>query len=73
LRADVAGIAPGLTARRRYRTIHPDQRMMSTNAPHQHHSHQPHRLMAWMESLADATRLRLLRLLERNELGFAEL
>jgi ArsR family transcriptional regulator len=35
--------------------------------------HQPQRLMAWMESLADPTRLRLLRLLERNELGVAEL
>jgi ArsR family transcriptional regulator len=31
------------------------------------------RLMGWMESLADATRLRLLRLLERHELGVAEL
>ena len=31
------------------------------------------RLMAWMESLADPTRLRLLRLLERHELGVAEL
>lgn len=30
-------------------------------------------LMGWMESLADATRLRLLRLLERHELGVAEL
>jgi ArsR family transcriptional regulator len=29
--------------------------------------------MAWMESLADPTRLRLLRLLERHELGVAEL
>jgi ArsR family transcriptional regulator len=29
--------------------------------------------MGWMESLADATRLRLLRLLERHELGVAEL
>ena len=38
---------------------------------HQHN--QPQRLMAWMESLADPTRLRLLRLLERNELGVAEL
>jgi ArsR family transcriptional regulator len=34
---------------------------------------QPERLMGWMESLADPTRLRLLRLLERNELGVAEL
>ncbi|MEO6436951.1 MAG: metalloregulator ArsR/SmtB family transcription factor [Tepidisphaeraceae bacterium] len=31
------------------------------------------RLMGWMESLADPTRLRLLRLLERHELGVAEL
>ena len=30
-------------------------------------------LMGWMESLADATRLRLLRLLERHELGVVEL
>lgn len=30
-------------------------------------------LLGWMESLADATRLRLLRLLERHELGVAEL
>jgi ubiquinone/menaquinone biosynthesis C-methylase UbiE/DNA-binding transcriptional ArsR family regulator len=34
---------------------------------------QPERLLAWMESLADSTRLRLLRLLERHELGVAEL
>ena len=34
---------------------------------------QPESLLAWMEGLADATRLRLLRLLERNELGVAEL
>jgi ArsR family transcriptional regulator len=33
----------------------------------------PDVLMGWMESLADATRLRLLRLLERNEMGVAEL
>ena len=31
------------------------------------------RLVGWMESLADLTRLRLLRLLERHELGVAEL
>ena len=30
-------------------------------------------LLAWMEVLADPTRLRLLRLLERHELGVAEL
>src|SRR6185437_6495841 len=34
---------------------------------------QPDALLAWMEALADPTRLRLLRLLERNELGVAEL
>ena len=33
----------------------------------------PHDLMSWMQSLADPTRLRLLRLLERNELGVVEL
>jgi ArsR family transcriptional regulator len=33
----------------------------------------PQQLLGWMESLADATRLRLLRLLERHELGVAEL
>src|SRR6185312_955226 len=37
------------------------------------HTSQPARLLGWMESLADATRLRLLRLLERHELGVAEL
>src|SRR6476659_3557482 len=30
-------------------------------------------LLGWMDSLADATRLRLLRLLERHELGVAEM
>jgi ubiquinone/menaquinone biosynthesis C-methylase UbiE/DNA-binding transcriptional ArsR family regulator len=34
---------------------------------------QPDALLGWMESLADSTRLRLLRLLERHELGVAEL
>ena len=34
---------------------------------------QPESLLAWMEALADPTRLRLLRLLERNELGVLEL
>jgi ArsR family transcriptional regulator len=33
---------------------------------------QPDALLAWMEVLADPTRLRLLRLLERHELGVAE-
>src|SRR4030095_4075993 len=34
---------------------------------------QPDALLGWMESLADPTRLRLLRLLERQELGVAGL
>src|SRR5438876_427793 len=34
---------------------------------------QPKALLGWMESLADPTRLRLLRVLERHELGVAEL
>src|SRR5688500_1418316 len=34
---------------------------------------QTENLLAWMEGLSDPTRLRLLRLLERNELGVAEL
>src|SRR5436190_15615205 len=34
---------------------------------------QPDALLGWMESLGEATRLRLLRLLERHELGVAEL
>src|SRR5436305_14501813 len=34
---------------------------------------QPDALLGWMGSLADATRLRLLRLLERHELGVVEL
>src|SRR5438477_4675116 len=45
--------------------MYPDRRMVK--------SPQPDMLMGWMESLADATRLRLLRLLERHELGVAEL
>jgi len=36
-------------------------------------SRQPEALLSWMEGLADSTRLRLLRLLERRELGVAEL
>src|SRR5688500_9170666 len=34
---------------------------------------QPQALLGWMEALNDATRLRLLRLLERHELGVVEL
>jgi ArsR family transcriptional regulator len=36
-------------------------------------SSKPDRLLAWIASLADGTRLRLLRLLERHELGVVEL
>src|SRR5215208_5924887 len=36
-------------------------------------SPQPEQLLGWMDSLADTARLRLLRLLERQELGVAEL
>ena len=48
-------------------------------APQQEHQRQqqpgakPETLLGWMECLADATRLRLLRLLERHELGVVEL
>src|SRR3954463_9948414 len=34
---------------------------------------QPAALLGWMDSLSDPTRLRLLRLLERHELGVVEL
>jgi SAM-dependent methyltransferase len=37
------------------------------------HDTQPERLVGWMDSLADPTRLRLLRLLERAEMGVAEM
>lgn len=47
-------------------TMNPDKRMNQTTV-------KPDQLMGWMQSLADDTRLRLLRLLERNELGVAEL
>src|SRR3954471_11186861 len=33
----------------------------------------PHPLLAWMDCLADPMRLRLLRILERHELGVADL
>src|SRR5690348_1434754 len=38
-----------------------------------HPSKSPQNLVGWMEGLADRTRLRLLRLLERQELGVVEL
>jgi ubiquinone/menaquinone biosynthesis C-methylase UbiE/DNA-binding transcriptional ArsR family regulator len=43
--------------------------MVATAVPER----QPEALLSWMASLADATRLRLLRLLEREELGVAPL
>ena len=46
---------------------------MNTSTGPSHSQQQPRALLGWMESLADPTRLRLLRLLERNELGVAEL
>src|SRR5438094_9827968 len=45
-----------------------ERRALAASSPRQ-----PEALLGWMESLADATRLRLLRLLERHELGVAEL
>src|SRR5258708_3828329 len=50
--------------------MYPDDRMNRTAPPT---PAQPDALMGWMESLADPTRLRLLRLLERHELGVVEL
>src|SRR5436190_17048464 len=44
------------------------RRIASAPAPRQ-----PEALLGWMESLGDLTRLRLLRLLERQELGVVEL
>lgn len=41
--------------------------------PRQPHHARPEPLVGWMECLADETRLRLLRLLERHELGVVEL
>src|SRR5882672_5790629 len=50
--------------------MHPDTRMNRAVAQS---PAQPDALLGWMESLADPTRLRLLRLLERHELGVVEL
>jgi ubiquinone/menaquinone biosynthesis C-methylase UbiE/DNA-binding transcriptional ArsR family regulator len=50
--------------------MYPDGRMNKTTHAT---SSRPDALLGWMESLADATRLRLLRLLERHELGVVEL
>src|SRR5580704_7925698 len=58
-----------LTVRAFCATVYPDEAMDQSAAT----TAQPDALLAWMECLADGTRLRLLRLLERNELGVAEL
>src|SRR5947209_16287834 len=65
----------GLTIGPRYSTIHPDEGMNaeSVSKTAVSSSQSPDALLAWMESLADPTRLRLLRLLERHELGVVEL
>src|SRR5438094_914662 len=47
-------------------TIYPDELMLKSTP-------QSHSLLTWMECLADPTRLRLVRLLERHELGVSEL
>ncbi|HVT89722.1 MAG TPA: metalloregulator ArsR/SmtB family transcription factor [Tepidisphaeraceae bacterium] len=47
-------------------SVYPDNRMIKN-------SENPEALFNWMESLSDSTRLRLLRLLERRELGVVEL
>src|ERR1019366_5198171 len=60
------GNPPDLTRMPIDPTIHPDERMIAPAA-------QTDSLLAWMSSLADMTRLRLLRLLERHELGVVEL
>ncbi len=49
-------------------TIHPDERMIQLMPPVT-----PDNLLRWMDSLADAARLRVLHLVERQELGVAEL
>src|SRR5918995_7299666 len=54
-------------------SFHPDQAMAASNAPSLAGARRPDALLGWMDSLADPTRLRLLRLLERHELGVAEL
>src|SRR4051812_49346183 len=47
-------------------TINPDRRMVKIAS-------QPDALLAWMDCLADPMRLRLLRILERHEVGVADL
>ena len=54
-------------------SFHPDQVMAVSSTPTVVGLRHPDALLGWMESLADPTRLRLLRLLERHELGVAEL
>jgi len=57
--------------------MYPDERMdelvkLARNAMPSTET-QPAALLGWMETLADPTRLRLLRMLERHELGVVEL
>jgi SAM-dependent methyltransferase len=47
--------------------------MIESSEAHPPRHAKPETLLGWMECLADATRLRLLRLLERHELGVVEL
>src|SRR5258706_2497042 len=64
----LVGLASGgiLTKRHSRITIYPDQRMVKIAS-------QPDALLAWMDCLADPMRLRLLRILERHGLGWADL
>jgi ArsR family transcriptional regulator len=50
-------------------TFYPDEAMDADDR----NTSSPNALLGWMECMADQTRLRLLRLLERNELGVADL
>lgn len=58
-------------ALRKNTSVNPDHRMVKPNSSST--DRRPEMLVGWMESLADRTRLRLIRILERNELGVIEL
>src|SRR5205823_5992892 len=56
--------------------FHPDERMIKSNGTGGGSGSaggKPDQLLAWMDGLADETRLRLLNLLDRHELGVVEL
>lgn len=57
--------------------FHPDEAMNTSPSPSSAANHaaagSPESLLQWMDGLADSTRLRLLRLLERQELGVVDL